>query len=357
MQMYGVVMAGGGGTRLWPKSRENFPKQMHAFAGDKPLVQAMTDRLCDILGRDKVFIIANVHHAQMIREAEICSEDAIFIDPYRRDTAPCIGLAATYISRIDPEGVIGIFPSDHHIEGEAEFTQTVRAAKVLAGKGKVVTIGINPSGPETGYGYIQLMPDYEVVEGCRVHTAKRFVEKPDAETAARYVASGEYVWNSGMFVWSVPTILGLFKQFLPDMYERLMRIRDAVGTSSEQEVLHREYEAMQRISVDYGIMEKLNDIAVVRATFRWSDIGSWTAVSDIMPKDGDGNAVSAFHVGIDTRNSLVMGPEGKLIATIGIEDLVVVDTDDALLVCPKSRAQDVKKLVEEMKSRGMEDFL
>ncbi|MCL6518552.1 MAG: NTP transferase domain-containing protein [Armatimonadetes bacterium] len=357
MEMYGIVMAGGGGTRLWPKSRENFPKQIHPLVGEKPLVQAMTDRLSAILGEDKVYIITNAHHVDLICEATARKPDVVFIDPYRRDTAPCIGLAAAYISLIDPEAILGVFPSDHYISGDEEFAQTILAAKKLAEMGKVVTIGIPPTAPETGYGYIQIEPEYEVIKGCEVHKAKRFVEKPDLPTAKRYVESGDYLWNSGMFVWSVPKIMELFALHLPDIHERLMRIKDAVGGENETDVLHREYEAMRRISVDYGIMEKLDDIMVVRATFGWNDIGSWTAVSDIMPKDEYGNAVNAFHIGVDTTNNLVVGSEDKLIATIGLDDMIIVDTEDALLVCPKDRAQDVKKLVELLKERGLEKYL
>ncbi|MDI6829421.1 MAG: sugar phosphate nucleotidyltransferase, partial [Armatimonadota bacterium] len=323
----------------------------------KPLVQAMTERLSAILGENKVYIITNAHHADLICEATSRKPDTIFIDPYRRDTAPCIGLAAAYVSLIDPEAILGVFSSDHYISGDEEFAQTILAAKKLAEMGKVVTIGIPPTGPETGYGYIQVEPEYSIVEGCEVYKAKRFVEKPDLPTAKKYVESGEYFWNSGMFVWSIPKITELFAQHLPDIHERLMRIKGAVGSESETEVLHREYEAMRRISVDYGIMEKLDDIVVVRAKFGWSDIGSWTAVSDIMPKDEHGNAVNGDHIAIDTTNSLVFGSKGRIIATIGIDNLIIVDTDDALLVCPKDRAQDVKKVVELLKERGLENYL
>ncbi|HUV05285.1 MAG TPA: mannose-1-phosphate guanylyltransferase [Armatimonadota bacterium] len=355
--MFAVIMAGGGGTRLWPKSREQYPKQMHALAGDKPLVQEMTERLQRIAGRDRVFIVTNSHHARLIEAMMPEMADHIFVDPYRRDTAACVGLAAVYLSQIEPDAVMGVFAADHFISSEHEFGRVVRAAEKLADAGRVVTIGIEPTEPETGYGYIEMGDMFDVVDGLRVHRVRRFVEKPNRERARRYLQSKKFLWNSGMFVWSIPTLLGLFERHLPDTHSRLMRIRESLGTSYEDEIADREYEQMQRISVDYGIMEKLDDILVIRGEFDWNDIGSWRTVCDVMPKDGDGNAVKATHIGVDTKNCLILGTGGRVVATIGIEDLVVVDTDDALLICHKDRTQDVKKIVDKLEKSRMEGYL
>jgi len=354
--MFAVIMAGGGGTRLWPKSRENDPKQMHALVGEKPLVQETADRLVRIVGSDNVFIVTNSHHAEAIQAMMPCRPGMLLIDPFRRDTAPCIGLAAVYLSRIDADAVMGIFAADHFIGDEAAFGRIVRAGAELAAEGHVVTIGIKPTGPETGYGYIEFCEPFGAVQDVDVYHAKRFVEKPNLVKAKQYCASGRYLWNSGMFIWSIPTVLRLFERHLPDVHERLMRIRDAIGTDVEQEVLLREYEQMQRVSVDYAIMEKLDDILVISGDFDWNDIGSWATVHDIAPSDEVGNSIRGLHLGIDTSNSLVLGQNGKVIATIGVDDLVIVDTERALLVCRKDRAQDVKKIVDALKERGMEDF-
>lgn len=355
--MFAVIMAGGGGTRLWPKSREQLPKQMHALAGDKPLVQEMTERLQRIAGRDNVFIITNSHHARLIENMMPEMADRTFIDPYRRDTAACVGLAAIYLSQIKPDAVMGVFAADHFIGLEHEFGKVVRAAEKLADAGHVVTIGIGPTEPEMGYGYIEIGDTFSVVDGHRVYRVRRFVEKPNCETAQQYLESGRYLWNSGMFVWSIPTLLGLFEKHLPDTYSRLMRIQEALGASCEDEIIDREYEQMEKVSVDYGIMEKLDDILVIPGDFDWNDIGSWRTVCDISPKDSDGNAIKASHVGVDTKDCLILGTDKKIVATIGIEDLVVIDTDDALLICRKDRTQDVKKIVDEIEKAGMDDYL
>ena len=355
--MFAVIMAGGGGTRLWPKSRESFPKQMHALAGAKPLVQEMAERLHRIVGDDKVYIITNSHQAEVIGNAMPSTVEKILVDPYRRDTAACIGLAAVYLSRIDPEAVIGVFAADHYIGMEDMFAGVILAGEKLAAQGHVVTIGIKPTVPETGYGYIETAGEHSTMDGRTAYHVERFVEKPNLEKAKAYLAAGNYYWNSGMFIWSIPTIFRLFEEYLPSTYARLMRIKDALGTPQEAEVVDYEYERMERISVDFGIMEKLNDILVIPGDFEWNDIGSWATVSDISVKDLDGNAVKGSHIGIDTKNCLIIGAEGKVVATIGVEDLIVVDTDDALLICHKDRAQEVKKIVDKLKEVNLEDYL
>ena len=355
--MFAVIMAGGGGTRLWPKSREHYPKQMHALAGAKPLIEEMTDRLNRIVGDNRVFIITNSHHAHVIEKILPSIRAKILIDPYRRDTAACIGLAAIYLRKFDPNAVMAVFPADHFIASEDRFGEIVKVAGKLAEAGHIVTVGIRPTAPETGYGYIEMDDLVEVVDGQEAYRVRRFVEKPNRGKAEKYCAAGNYLWNSGMFVWSIPKVLELFEKHLPDIYTKLMRIQKALGTPAEDEVLHREYKEMERISVDYGIMEKLDDILVLPGDFGWNDIGSWTTVADIASKDEDGNVVNALHVSLDTHNCLVFGKDEKVIATIGIDDLIIVDTDDALLICKKDRSQDVKKIVDKLKENGMEDYL
>lgn len=355
--MYAVIMAGGGGTRLWPKSRESKPKQMHALVSNKPLVHETTDHLQKILGFDKVYIIANAHHTKAIIESMPYMKDKTIIDPYRRDTAPCIGLAAVYLSRIDPDAVMGVFPADPYIGSEKDFGDAISAANELARQDHIVTIGIRPSEPETGYGYIRTEGDYGVINKTSVLKVSGFVEKPTLEKAKEYCAAGNYLWNSGIFVWKISTVLDLYKTHLPDMYERLMRIYDAIGSPEERYVVDTEYSKMQQISVDYGIMEKIKDILVVEGNFEWNDVGNWAAVRDIRDKDENGNVIEGKNIAIDTKNCLILGAEEKVIATIGIEDMIIVDTGDALLVCPSDRVQDVKKIVESLHKNNMEQYM
>lgn len=355
--MFGVVMAGGGGTRLWPKSREEHPKQMHPLVGKHPLVKQTAERLHRILGENNVFIITNSHHAEKIKDIMPSMSDKIMVDPFRRDTAPCIGLAAVYLQKIDPEGVMGVFPADPHIADEEKFGGIVIAAEKMAKEGRVVTIGITPTGPETGFGYIEMNDKYDELRGQEIYRVARFVEKPNQEKADEYFKSGRFLWNSGIFIWSIKTILSLFKQHLPDTYEKLMRISDAIGTPAENETVMREYEAMECISVDYGIMEKLTDVLVIPGSFGWKDIGSWATVYDIASKDINGNAVEGQHISVDTERCLVLGTAGKIVATIGIQDMIIVDTPDALLVCSADRSQDVKKIVEKLKDSDLKDYL
>lgn len=355
--MFAVIMAGGGGTRLWPKSREQKPKQMHALVGDKPLVQETADHLQHILGFENVYIVSNENHARSILESMPYMRDKFIIDPYRRDTAACIGLAAIYLSRIDLDAVMGVFPADPFIGSEKEFGMAVRAAEKLAEQGHVVTIGIKPTGPETGYGYIETDEFFDTVEGQTVLKVKCFVEKPSLEKAKEYFDSKRYLWNSGMFVWKVKTVLALYEKHLPDIYERLIRIEKSIGTPQEKDVVDSEYKDMERISVDYGIMEKLEDILVISGEFDWNDIGNWAAVRDIKDKDENGNVIEGKHVSVDTKNCLILGVEDKMVATIGIEDLIVVDTEEALLICHKDRVQDVKQIVDSLRAHNMEQYL
>ena len=355
--MFAVVMAGGGGTRLWPKSREHHPKQMHALVGPKPLVQETTERLQNVVGDDQVYIVANGHHAISIAGIMPSMADNIIVDPYRRDTAACIGLAAVYLSKVDPNAVMGVFPADPFIASAERFGDVIRAASELAESGHVITLGITPTGPETGYGYIEMGDEFQVVDGQQVYMVKRFVEKPSLDNAQEYVATGKYLWNSGIFIWSIPTVLSLFEKHLPDTYAKLMQIGEAIGTENEEEIVDSIYKDMQKISIDYGIMEKLDETLVIPGDFGWNDVGSWATVHELAPKDEHGNVVTGSHIGVDTKDCLILGADGRVVATVGVEDLVIVDTEDAILICRKDRTQDVKKIVDKLKEDSLDKYL
>jgi mannose-1-phosphate guanylyltransferase len=243
------------------------------------------------------------------------------------------------------------------VQKRPDFVAAVRAAAVLADQGLLVTIGIRPHRPETGYGYIEVGEPIEAVPGAHAYRVARFTEKPDAATAERFLAGGLHLWNAGMFAWRVDRILAAIDRFLPDLYQSLQEIDSSLDTHRQSETLARVWPEVASISIDFGIMERASNVAVVAADIGWSDIGTWASLADVLPVDGDGNAVTGAHVGLDTRGTFVSGSGRRLVATIGIEDMVIVDTEDALLICPKDRAQDVKMLVDLLKQHRHDDYL
>ncbi len=352
--MYAAIMAGGSGTRLWPKSRKNRPKQLHVLSGEQSLIQQTVSRLAGLVDNDSVYVIANQNHLAPIREQlPWLSEDQLVGEPHAKNTAPAVGVIATLIARRDPDAIIVVLPSDHMITREDKFRDVLQAAGQVAAEGpNVVTIGIRPTGPETGYGYIEMAEDCRYVDGIAVHTVLGFKEKPSIKQAEDYVSSWQYVWNSGMFVWSVKTIMDLYRDHAPDIYKLLVKFDGAVGTSDEKKVLGEVYDAFPSISVDYAIMEHATNIKVIPSSFGWSDLGSWSSLYDITEADAHGNAVVGEHVGVDTYGCLIHSRD-KLVATIGLDNMIVVDDGDVVLIMPAGRAQDVKLLLDEIKKRGL----
>ncbi len=354
MNIYGIIMAGGGGTRFWPLSRKSTPKQLLNLSGKDVMVNEAIDRLASVAPRDNIFIVTNRNQKDKMQQvtAGRIVPDHILSEPSARNTAACIGYAAIKLLKTYGDGIMVITPSDAYIKNNAAFTQTLNRAIKGAEEGEhLVTIGIEPTFPATGYGYIQ----YEESKN-EAKPVKRFVEKPSFERAVQYLAEGGYVWNSGMFIWKISVILEQFRLYLPDIYEDLMKIGEKIGLSEEEETLSRIYPEIRSVSVDVGIMEKAQDILVVPGEFGWSDVGSWDMLGVLHSKDEGGNVSVGNVVQIDAKDS-VFYSSGKLVAAVGVENLIVVETPDAVLVCPKDKAQDVKKMVDRLKSEGKEELL
>lgn len=356
---YAVIMAGGSGTRLWPKSRKETPKQFHALISNTSMLKETIGRLNPIIKPHNILIVAGKSHLEAIKQQcpEIPQKN-IIIEPMAKNTAPAVGLAAAILAKRDPKAIAAFIPADHFISKGKEFRHILTLAEKIAGKEDVtVTLGINPTYPETGYGYIQLGKEYKESKNDKIFWIKAFKEKPNSKIAQEYVASWQYLWNSGMFVWKISYLLNLYKKLAPKMYKGLLQIQKKMNTKNQAEIIEREYRNFKEISVDYAILEKTKRTLVVPADIGWSDVGSWAAIHNILNLGGlDNNVVIGRHIGIDTSGSLIHSGQ-KLIATLGLEDFVVVDTEDVLLIMPKSRAQDVKKIVEKLKEEGKEEYL
>ena len=354
MKVYGVIMAGGGGTRFWPLSRKQTPKQLLNLSGKDIMVNEAIDRLCRVADKRDIFIVTNSAQKDKMLSSVggRVAEDHILSEAAARNTAACIGYAAEEIVHKYGDGIMVITPSDAYIKDEKMFAEVLKTAICAAeSTDKLVTVGITPTFPATGYGYIQYAESAQSAK-----TVIRFVEKPDEQTAKKYIASGDFVWNSGMFVWKASTILNKFAQLLPEVYARLEDIAAAFGKREEKALIDKIYPTIPSISVDYGIMEKCNDILVVPGEFGWNDVGSWDTFNVLHKEDEKGNIAIGDVLNVDTTNTTVYSG-GKLIATVGVDNLVIVQTPDAVLVCAKDKAQDVKKIVDELKLRGREDLL
>ncbi len=358
MKKTALIMAGGKGERFWPRSRKNRPKQFLSLTGDeKTMIQLTVERILPLVDMEDIYIATNRDYRELVREQlPDLPEENILCEPVGRNTAPCIGLGAAHMARKYPDAVMMVLASDHLIQKPQVFRQDLERACQVAEEGEnLVTLGIHPTYPETGYGYI--CHEKEAVSpGTRVYPVERFVEKPDRKTAEAYLASGHYLWNSGMFVWKVSTIQKKLAQYMPELAAGLKKIQEAVGTPEQEAVLEREFPQFPSESVDYGIMEKADRIYTIPGDFGWDDVGSWLAVERIRPADGQGNVLEGNVVTVGTSRSTIQGGR-KLIAAVGLEDLIVVDTQDAILICAKDQAGDIKKVLEELRNQGSSQYL
>lgn len=350
-------MAGGGGTRFWPISRADKPKQFLNLSGRDAMVMEAAKRLNMITDKGDIFVVTNEKTAEETYRLtkNLLNEDHILGEPAARNTAACIGYAAVEILKKYEDGIMVIVPSDPFIKDEEEFARILKlAVEAAETQDKLVTIGIKPTYPSTGYGYIR----YDMSGDSVAKNVTEFVEKPDLETAQEYVESGEYAWNSGMFIWKASTILKYFEKLLPDIYEYLMKLKEALGTDMEKQVLKELYPNIPKISIDYGIMERADNVLMLEGDFGWNDVGSFDAFDYIHDKNADGNVALAKNLAIEAKDNIIYSTEDEhLIALLGVEDIVIAHTKDVTLVCDKNRAQDIKLLVEKLKDEGMDDFM
>ena len=345
-------MAGGSGTRFWPLSRQSRPKQFLALGPDeRSLLQATAERVWDLIPPERTWIVTSEALADQVFEIlpQLPAEQ-VLAEPLGRNTAPCIGWAASNIRRRDPQARVAILPADHYIGDTEGYLDALRQGLHAATHGDYVTIGIRPSRPETGYGYIEVGKELDP----GVFRARRFVEKPDRERAEQFVASGRFLWNSGMFFFQASRILEAIDQHLPGLADQLRRYDEAAQAGNEAELVRATYAALPAVSIDHGVMEKVEAVTVIPGSFDWSDLGSWTSSWELSAQDEEGNVLPADAIAIDATRNYAHVPKDKLVALIGVRDLVVVDSGDALLVCPRERAQDVREIVAALRARDDE---
>ena len=356
MKKTALIMAGGKGERFWPRSRVSLPKQFLSLTDDgKTMIQLTVERISPLVDIKDVYIATNANYRELVKQQlPGIPEENILCEPVGRNTAPCIGLGAVHIAKKYEDAVMIVLPSDHLIKHNDIFADTFKSACEIAEQGEnLVTVGITPNYPETGYGYIKYNADNKQGDSFAVD---KFVEKPDLETAKGYLADGSYLWNSGMFVWKVSTILKCFKEFMSSSYDGLMTIKDSVGTSEEQTVLEREFPNLESQSVDYGIMEKASNIYTLAGNFGWDDVGSWLAVGRIKENDENNNVVNGNVVTVNTKDCVIEGGD-KLIATVGLRDIIVVDTKDATLISTKENAGEIKQVLAKLRETGKQEYL
>ncbi len=355
---YALIMAGGRGTRLWPHSRQRIPKQFLRLLGSRSMLQETVDRILPLVPVERVYVVTSRPYALLVAEQlPDLPWRNILVEPEGKGTAAAIGLGALYIRRQDPQATMIVLSADHYIGRPDRFLKALEAAVGAAQDGSLVTLGIAPTRPDTGYGYIELGEVLEEFDGHAVHRVVRFTEKPDAATALRYLEEGRHVWNAGIFIWTLDAILAAFREHMPFLAERLARLEAALATDEERRVLREVWSPLPEIAVDVGVMEKARNAKVIPVDIAWSDVGDWSALQELLPADGEGNVVRGRHLGVETRSCLIFNGSGRLVTTVGVRDLIVVDTDDALLICHRSQAQKVKELVARLRQGGYEHLL
>jgi mannose-1-phosphate guanylyltransferase len=358
--LYAVIMAGGAGTRLWPLSRKTEPKQALRLIGERTMFQHAVDRLETLVPMERIFVVTSAAIAEVLRpQVPELPLGNFLLEPSGRDSAPAAGLAAIRLLAKDPDAIMAMVTADHYIVNTEQFRSALAAAAEMAAGGTIVTLGIRPNYPATGYGYVAAGEALTIIDGFRVYRSAGFTEKPDLETAIRFIENGRYSWNSGMFIWRADRLMAEYRSQLPDLHNSLVIIAAALGTPGEEEVLRAEWKGIRRVSIDYGIMENADNVAVIPVELGWSDIGSWASLLDVLEGDEGGNVFQASTVALDTERTLVRSELGRdrLVAAIGLEDMIVVDTPDVLLVCPRSRAEQVREIVKRLEAEGALNYL
>jgi mannose-1-phosphate guanylyltransferase len=353
--LHAIIMAGGSGTRFWPKSRRDRPKQLLQLFGERTMLQQTVDRIKPLIPSEQIVIVTGADQAKGTREQlpELKAEN-IVAEPCPRDTAPCVGLAAWIVRKQDPEGIMVVIPADHVVEPAEAFLATVRAAVAVIEEDPttLITFGIKPTRPETGYGYIERGERLETRDGIAVNRVVQFREKPDRETALRFLAAGNFAWNSGIFLWKARTILDELNRHRPQLAAALARIGDALGTPAERDVIAREYPRMERAPIDKAVMEKAANVRVLEVIYNWNDVGDWRSLAELLPQDAHGNSTQGDVVAQDTTGSIIIADDGGLIATLGLEDCVVIQSGRATLVARRDQLDKLKGLVESLGNKG-----
>ena len=344
MKLYAVVLCGGKGERFWPKSRHYMPKQFLQLFGNRTLLQETSERIAPLAPLRRQLFVASRGFGKTLRRQLPLKDDNLLFEPSGKNTAPAIGLAAAQLAARDPDATMVVLPADHHIKRKREFLATVRLAARVAQDGQLVTFGVPPTRPDTGYGYIKVGDKVAGRGASTAHHVLGFREKPDAKTARRYLDSGDFLWNSGMFVWRADAILAAFRKFMPRFASGLRSYMRSSSVAGRARIADRLYREVESISIDYAVMEKAKNIVAVRAAFTWDDVGSWLALERHRKQDRQGNTASGDCVLKDSEGCIVESDAG-LVAMLGTKDLVVVRSGDAVLVCPKNRLPDIKKLL------------
>jgi len=357
--LHAVILAGGVGRRLWPRSRNALPKQFLDLTGRGTMLQESYVRIAPFIPAERTFVITNARYLPLVRrQLAVLPAGNLIGEPVGRNSAPAIGLAAIHLQRRDPDAIMAVLTADHLIERAEKFRQALLAGAALAEQGHLVTLGIRPTGPETGFGYIEQGEPLGEWDDFQAEKVLRFTEKPNAELAREFLASGRYVWNSGMFIWKVSRILAEFQRQMPKLHQQLQQIAAAFGTSDEEEIFHSVWLNIEKQSIDFGIMEHAQDVVVIPVDIGWSDVGSWATLYNALTKDINNNIVQAQHLGVDTSGSFIYSdiPE-RLIATVDVRDLIIVDTRDALLVVPREQSQRVRAVIERLEEEQRPEFL
>ena len=357
--LYPVILAGGVGSRLWPRSRKSMPKQFLDLTGNqRSMLQEAYDRMLPLVPPDRIFVITNQEYVQAVQEQlpELPTANIVG-EPAARGSAAAIGLGAIHLLRRDPDAVMAVLTADHLINKPQTLRQTLIAGAELAQTGELITLGIQPGYPETGYGYIEMGEKLGEFNGLVAHRVRRFREKPDLATAQAFLEAGNFVWNSGMFIWRADVIMDQFQQHMPGLHDALSHLAPALNGPDEAAAFQQHWLPLSgNVTIDYGVMEKTDRAAVFPVDLGWNDIGSWAALLEVLPKDDHGNVVQARHLDYDSSNILAFSKK-RLIATIGLQDMIVVDTDDVVLVMPADRAQDVKKIIQSLEKNGLAHYL
>ena len=359
-----VIMAGGAGTRFWPESRADFPKQLLTLTGNRSMIQTTVDRIEGLIPKDRVLVVTGQRLVKKM-EAQLPSlpSDSILGEPCRRDTAPCIGLAALFCAQNDPEATMIVMPADHVIEQTAAFCQAVEYAAQLVEETprRIVTFGIRPSYPAETFGYIErgdlLESKANKTMEAIAYRVKQFREKPKSAVAQQYLQAGTFYWNSGIFVWKAKTILEELRQREPEMLKHLEVIAENRGSDNFAEIFSNEFSAIEGVSIDYAVMEHAQDIVVVEAPFDWDDVGNWSAVGRLRGADENGNTIVGRHLGLKTENAIVRAQDGHLLVTLGMKDLIVVQTADATLVADRNDEESIRELVKMIEEKGLTEYL